>query len=150
MKIVRLTKASEEDAFLLSSIALKAKSFWNYPEEWIALWKDDLIITSDFINQHICFLLNIDDKTEGFCIIINHDTYFEIEHCWINPDCIGKGYGKRMLTEVLSKPEFKGYKFQVLSDPNALGFYQKFGFETIKQVAGKPEGRFLPLMEMTN
>lgn len=150
MELIKLTKASDEDAFLLSSIAIKAKSHWDYPKEWIELWREDLTLSVDFINQNQTYVLKNLGNVLGFCVIIDNTSYFEIEHCWVLPEHIGKGYGKRILDETLAKQEFKDKKFRVLSDPNAIGFYQKFGFETIKQIPGKPEGRFLPLMEMVN
>lgn len=150
MDITRLTKASEKDAFLLSSIAYEAKAFWDYPQAWLDLWKKDLTLQADYINQHLAFIIREEKTILGFCLITSEKEFYEIEHCWISPKHIGKGLGKRLLTEVLSLNEFKDQSFQVLSDPNAVGFYQKFGFKTIQQIESLPKGRLLPLMGMKN
>lgn len=150
MEIIRLTKASDEDAFVLSTIAYEAKAFWDYPQAWLDLWKKDLTLQADFINQHLTFLIRNEKEILGFCLIISEKNFFDIEHCWISPKHIGQGLGKTLLTRVLALKAFQNQKFQVLSDPNALGFYQKFGFKVIQQIESLPKGRLLPLMQMTN
>ncbi len=150
MEIKQLTKASSSDAFLFGKIAKAAKAHWGYPEEWLALWENDLTFTTDFLNASYVFTLSINGNIIGFCVILEEDEMFHIDHCWILPEQIGHGYGKQLLTFALSQPLFKKKVFHVLSDPNALGFYQKFGFETIKMIPGTPKGRELPLMQMTN
>ncbi|MBO3697776.1 GNAT family N-acetyltransferase [Roseivirga sp. E12] len=150
MDIKQLIKASDEDAFLFGQIAKAAKAHWGYPQEWLALWDKDLSFTTEFLNANHVFVIRINGQTIGFCMIIEEAGYFEIEHCWILPEQIGHGYGKHLLSFALAQPLFKDQTFQVLSDPNAMGFYQKFGFETIKMIPGTPKGRELPLMQMTN
>lgn len=150
MEISKLTEASLEDAFLLSSIAQKAKAHWGYPAEWLALWKDDLSFTQDFLNTHFVLVLKLDDQIKGFCIIMEGPDHFNIEHCWVLPEYLGKGYGLQLLKKALSEPDFVNQKIQVLSDPNAVGFYEKFDFKTIQMIPGRPIGRELPLMQMIN
>ena len=150
MEISRLKKASLADAFLLGSIAQKAKAHWGYPAAWLALWKDDLSFTKDFLNMHFVLVLKLADQIRGFCIIIEEPDYFNIEHCWILPEDLGKGYGFQLLKRALAEPDFTNQKIQVLSDPNAVGFYEKFGFKTIQMIPSKPIGRELPLMQMIN
>ncbi|OEK03723.1 hypothetical protein BFP97_02905 [Roseivirga sp. 4D4] len=146
----RLTKASDEDAFLFSSIAKAAKAHWGYPKEWLSLWDADLSFNTEFLNANHVFVISVKDQTIGFCVIIEEKQFFTIEHCWILPEQIGHGYGKQLLRYALSQPLFQNQTFNVLSDPNAVGFYQKFGFKTIKMIPGTPKGRELPLMQMTN
>lgn len=150
MEISRLKKASHEDAFLLGSIAQDAKAHWGYPEEWLELWKDDLSFTRDFLNEHFVLVLKVDGQIRGFCIIMAEAGHFNVEHCWVLPEYLGKGYGSQLLTKALSESIFARQKIQVLSDPNAVGFYEKFGFKTIQMIPGRPTGRVLPLMEMIN
>ncbi len=150
MKITRLTKASEEDAFLLSSIAKQAKAYWEYPAEWLELWGNDLTFSADFLNQHYTYVLMIRNQVIGFLVIIAESDHYEVDHCWVLPQYMGQGYGAKLLAHALSEDKFMDETFTVLSDPNAHGFYQKFGFETIEMVASQPEGRQLPLMRMIN
>lgn len=150
MQVKQLTKASEEDAFLFGRIAKAAKAHWGYPQEWLDLWDKDLSFSTTFLNANTVFTLALEGKTIGFCVIIKESDGFAVEHCWLLPEHIGKGFGAQLLSHALALPIFQNQVFQVLSDPNAVGFYQKFGFEVIKMIPGKPEGRELPLMQMVN
>lgn len=135
---------------MLGSIAQEAKAHWGYPAAWLALWKDDLSFTQDFLNTHFVLVLKVNHQIKGFCIIMAEAGHFNVEHCWVLPEYLGRGYGSRLLTKALSEPTFVHKKVQVLSDPNAVGFYEKFGFKTIQMIPGRPVGRELPLMEMIN
>jgi len=150
LEISRLTKASLEDAFLFGSIAKKAKAHWGYPAEWLALWEDDLSFTKDFLSMHFVLVLKLADQIRGFFIIIEEPDHFNIEHCWVLPEHLGKGHGSQLLRRALSEPYFANQKIQVLSDPNAVGFYEKFGFKTTQMIPSKPIGREPPLMQMIN
>lgn len=147
----RILRAVATDHQTLSDIAYKAKGYWGYPAGWLELWKDDLTISPGLITDNDTWKLMIGEEIIGFTIIIMHpDDTCEIEHCWISPDYIGKGYGGKLLTHALTQPQYTQKRFNVLADPNAVPFYQKFGFKTIKEIPGKPEGRLLPWMEMVN
>lgn len=147
----QILKALAADHQTLSSIAYEAKGYWDYPAEWLALWKDDLTISPKLITENDTWKLMLGEVIIGFTIIITHpDDSYEIEHCWIKPQYIGKGYGGKLLHHALAQPLYAKKRFNVLADPNAVPFYQKFGFKTIKEIPGKPEGRLLPWMEMVN
>lgn len=147
----QISIALPEDCTALSQIAFAAKSFWGYPEAWLKLWLPDLTVSPEFISRHHSWKITKEDQPIGFTIISSSsDGFFEIEHCWISPDYIGKGLGTKLLTQVLSQSRYQGKRFGVLADPNAVPFYQKIGFATIKEVPGKPKGRVLPWMEMIN
>ena len=122
-----ILEASPEDASLFTEIAMISKQHWGYPEEWMALWKDDLTITEAFLEQNRGWKLLIDGQTAGYAIVVLREGNFEIEHCFILPGFIGQGAGKKLLQHIFSIDQYKGAKFGVLSDPNAVAFYQKFG-----------------------
>lgn len=147
----QIVKAQAADSQTLSEIAFEAKSYWGYPTEWLELWRPDLTISPEFISENDTWKTIIDRQIIGFTIIVAAtESTFEIEHCWISPKHIGKGYGGKLLRHALSQPLYAQKHFNVLADPNAVPFYQKFGFKTIKEIPGKPEGRMLPWMEMIN
>jgi GNAT superfamily N-acetyltransferase len=147
----QISIALPEDSVVLSQIASAAKSYWGYPQAWLKLWLPDLTLSPEFIAQHDSWKITREDHPIGFIIISSSASGpFEIEHCWISPEYIGQGLGTRLLSQVLSQSRYQGKPFGVLADPNAVPFYQKFGFVTVKEVPGKPEGRTLPWMEMIN
>ena len=42
-----------EDAEELTKVLIASKKHWGYPDEWFDLWKDELSITPEDINQSI-------------------------------------------------------------------------------------------------
>ncbi len=150
MKDCAIQTASHEDVEELSKISWVSKGYWGYPEEWMNLWKDGLTITKEIVDRDNAYKLALNSKIIGFVIISEEEKTFEIEHCWLLPEYIGKGYGSFMLKEVLKSETYRNKKFKVEADPNAVRFYEKFGFKTVGQSPSLPVGRSLPLMEMTN
>lgn len=144
MKIVR---AKPNDAAQLSEISYKSKSYWGYPEEWLQKWKDDLIISSDYISNNEVYKAELDNSIIGFCAIEQKENYFEIIHLWLLPKFIGYGFGASLLNETIRKVVPPKSLIRVESDPNALGFYQRQGFRQISKVESYPPGRYLPMLE---
>ena len=144
-----IIEASPEDASLLSSIAMEAKQYWGYPDEWMELWKEDLKVTPAMIEEHGVWKIISENTITGFTIIIKEAENYTVEHCFISPDYIGKGYGKALLNYVFNLPQYVNQPFTVLSDPHAVSFYEKFGFKTSHHIPSKPEGRTLPFMKRT-
>ena len=150
--LATITKALLTDAVRLTEIAWQSKSHWNYPAEWMELWRKGLTITPEMIAQHDVFKLVLKDgEIVGCCVLITEMEVLWIEHLWILPTAIGNGFGKRLLQTALKQTMNATHKkIKVVSDINAEVFYQKMGFETVSQYESVPKGRFLPLMESTD
>lgn len=147
---IQLSKS--KDADILTQISHLAKSYWGYPPDWITHWKDSLTVTKAYINHpdHYLFhIQNAQNKIVGFCALCLETTYAEIEHMWILPEYMGKGLGRKLLMYTLenSLPEHFNKPIRVVSDPNALSFYEKIGFKFIGWEDSWPEGRKLPVLE---
>ena len=139
--------AEDKDIPILNEISIESKRYWNYPNEWIDKWRDDLTVTGNSIISNSVFKLLLGNRIIGFCSISNNPDHYEIEHLWIKPEYIGKGFGKYLLNESLRKSVKEKKRIIVISDPNSEKFYIKNGFKCIDKVESFPEGRFLPLME---
>ncbi len=138
-------RAQSTDAEELSEISLAAKSYWGYPDAWLAQWEDELTITPDYIEKNQVTALRDAHRIVGFCAIEEHSGYYEVAHLWIRPDFIRQGLGQQLLASALSFILPRS-EIRVVADPNAESFYQKQNFITYDQVASEPPGRFLPLM----
>ena len=89
------------------------------------------------------------NKILGFCVLSEADGVLEIEHLWIRPEHIGKGLGKLLLRKVLDEVITQSHvTLSVVADPNATGFYEKFGLKTVEYIPSQPEGRKLPVMQL--
>ena len=134
----------------LTNIAIVSKKHWNYSDELMNLWKDDLTITPDFIKENYVFhIQNNNDEIIGFYAFIVHEKQIILDSLFILPEEIGKGLGRILMNDFLEKiKKFKPENSIVEADPNAENFYKKFGFETIDYKSTKIKGRFLPIMKL--
>jgi GNAT superfamily N-acetyltransferase len=140
-----------EQANLLTQIAFAAKRHWDYPERWIQLWSPLLTITPEFIETHETYVVWIDEKPVGFCVLSLENKKASVEHLWVLPEYMGKGIGAELFTYMLSRCKELGARIlEIESDPNALGFYERMGAkkvgEALREVDGQP--RVLPVLEI--
>ena len=145
-----IVKATIEDAGLLTAIAFLSKKHWNYPDEWMELWREGLIISPKIIEENDSYKITSNNNTLGFIVISDQDKLAEILHSWIKPTSIGQGLGSLLISHVFKLEKFKGKVFEVTADPNAVPFYKKFGFLEFDKQPSTPTGRVLPIMRMTN
>ena len=147
---MKVEEAKTFDANELSELTIRSKSHWNYSKKQLEEWKDDLTITSDYINEKEVYKL-IDNKS-----LIGYYSYFKLneidikmENLFIEPKYIGQGYGKFLMSDFLQRIKEAGFKKVTLdADPNAEKFYSYIGFHIVGQLECSVKDRFLPIMEM--
>ncbi len=147
---IRIVRARPEQAERLTQIAHAAKSYWGYPTHWIELWHNQLTITKQSILQNEVYAAVDDDETLlGFYSLAGSGERMVLDDLWVQPHSLHAGVG-RMLFEhaVRLATENGARRIEIESDPNAEGFYQKMGAETVGEVTYELEGlpRSLPLM----
>lgn len=147
---IRVTRARPEQAERLSQIAYAAKSYWGYPSQWIEMWHNQLTITKQFILRNEVYAAVDDDETVlGFYALNDNGETMKLDHLWVQPRSLHAGVGRKLFEHAVALATERGAKEIVIeSDPNAEGFYQKMGAETVGEVTYELEGlpRSLPLM----
>ncbi|MBX2877692.1 MAG: GNAT family N-acetyltransferase [Saprospiraceae bacterium] len=149
-QIKLLVNPTKEDAVLLSQIAQSSKAFWGYPSEWLALWKPDLTFSISYLASHTVYILQTlpEQQTIGVCITVEEPPHLWIEHLWLLPDQIGKGFGKALLEHAITNTTLPVHQsVKVIADPNAAPFYAARGFQFIGHHPSTPGDRQLPIME---
>ncbi|MCG6970042.1 MAG: GNAT family N-acetyltransferase [Gammaproteobacteria bacterium] len=144
---ISIRHAHRTEASELSTIAKAAKKSWGYPDHWLELWSDSLNITPEFIEQHNVWVATADKSIVGFVAIrISNDTA-DVEHMWVTPPAMGQGVGKRLIYYCLDFCKTRHIKtLRIESDPNARGFYEKFGAKQTGEVPSTPAPRVLPVL----
>ena len=122
---MNLRRASIEDLKALNRLCVHSKSYWGYPAEWIARWKEELRLSEKDLTEQQVLLLEVEDQIAGFCAIHQQKERYEITHLWLLPTFMGKGLGKTLLNEVLGRFVTTTKPIWVLADPNAEEFYKK-------------------------
>lgn len=148
---MQIRPARIEDAATLTTIAHDAKRHWGYPEHWIKHWQDDLTISPDFVAANQVYVAESEGDLLGFYALIIRDDKAELDHLWVAPAHIGTGVGKELFIHAMQNAARRDIsEVEILSDPNAEGFYRKMGAhstgETVADIDG--ERRDLPRLSV--
>ena len=146
-----IEKARKKDARILTDLTIRSKSYWDYSAEQIMSWKDDLTITTAYIDKNEVYKLsNKHNIIIGYySYIFLNDAVIKLDNLFIDPPYIGHDYGTLLMNDFLKR--IKSLKFEKVTldaDPNAEKFYHKFGFKTVGKLKSTVENRFLPIMEI--
>jgi GNAT superfamily N-acetyltransferase len=148
MEIIR---AQAEDAQTLTSIALAAKRYWGYPENWMVHWQQLLTISAEYIQHHKAFKALKNDQIIGFYILTSTPEQLDLQHMWVHPDEIGHGVGRALMEHAIRQAAHSELEImEIEADPNAEGFYLKMGARHVGARIYKLEGqqRTLPLLQL--
>ena len=154
---IQISKAQNNDAEVLTDISFAAKKHWNYPDSYYDLWRDELTITKEYIQQNIVFKALYMDVVIGFYSITENeedfysgDTFvkkgFWLEHLFVKPEYHKLGIGTVMMNHAkqvsrdLVIPELF-----IFVDPYAKGFYDKVGAAYLYDSKSSIPGRMIPV-----
>ncbi|GAA4790135.1 hypothetical protein GCM10023231_17550 [Olivibacter ginsenosidimutans] len=147
---MKFEKSNIEDSLILSEIAFKGKSYWNYGIDQLNLWKDDLTISKNYIENNDVYKLIIKHKIVGFFSLIKSENdAVKLDYLFMFPEYIGQGNGKYLLNKAIEiAKEMNAKKIILDADPNAEKFYEHFGFKKYNELESSIKNRFLPQMEL--
>ena len=135
----------------LTSIALAAKRYWEYSEQWIESWRGVLTITPDYVGRNeVCAAL-MEGEPVAFYSLIGEGDRLELDHLWVLPENIGSGIGRSLFDHAIKRAAVLGAKvLEIESDPNAEGFYRRMGAKRTGENTFDIEGqrRSLPLLDV--
>ena len=158
MVTIRSAKSSESN--ILTGISFASKRYWNYPEEYFDVWKNELTILSDYILKNDVSVFENSGTIIGYYSIIelkdtidisglNCDMGFWLEHMFIEPPHIGQGIGSMLFKHLQKRCITKGIgELKILADPNARGFYEKMGCVYIGEYPSTIKNRTTPLLHL--
>lgn len=147
---IAIERALPAHADTLTRLAHAAKRHWRYPEPLIALWKDALTLTPEFITRHPVYGARSGGDTVGFYALTGDGATRVLEHFWVAPAYMGRGAGRRMFAHAAERLRTDGATaLRIESDPNAEAFYLKMGARRVGEVPSTPAGRTLPLLVLT-
>jgi len=154
---IHISKGQSIDAAVLTDISFAAKKHWNYPDSYYDLWRDELTITKDYIQQNIVFKALYVDVVIGFYSITENkddfysgDTFvkqgFWLEHLFIKPEYHKLGIGVSMINHAKQVSRDLGIRnLFIFVDPYAKGFYDRVGAEYLYDSKSSIPGRIIPV-----
>jgi ribosomal protein S18 acetylase RimI-like enzyme len=148
---MRIRPARPTECDRLTAIAHAAKRHWGYPEEWIDLWKADLTYTPALLADLDVLVAELDEAEPiaGLVAVLCRGDEAAIEGLWVDPDRLGRGIGRSLLAAAVSAARAAGVRrVTIVSDPNAVGFYERSGARVVGWKESSPPGRMLPRLDL--
>ena len=141
--------ARPDEAGLLSDLALRSKSHWGYPADFLEACRAQLTLSVDYIAASPVFVLEEGGRIVGFYGLRKHECDVEMLYLFVEPSAINRGYGKRLWEHAVETATKLGFrKILIESDPYAEAFYRAMGARRIGEAPSSVQaGRTLPLME---
>ena len=147
---MRIRAALAEEAAALTKIAHDAKQHWGYPEHWLKHWQDDLTISPDFVAANQVYVAEREGDLLGFYALVIQKEKAELDHMWVAPAHIGSGVGKQLFIHAMQTAVGRNIsEVEILSDPNAEGFYRKMGAHQIGETTSEIDGHSRALPRLT-
>ncbi len=141
--------AKAKHADLLRDTLIAAKGYWGYSNEQLEIWRSNLSFDAGYIARNTVKLVLNDKEVIGFFALVKGSSD-ELDHLWLLPSFIGKGYGNLVFEQILAECKALGItSFYLTSDPDAEGFYLKKGAVKVGEVYSDPQKRMLPKLKYT-
>ena len=141
---IRLAETS--DAERLTNLAVSSESYWRYDDNFMNKFREVYRVTEELIKNNATFMLFQGDSLIGFYLIISKEEINLLEYFYIDPQLIGKGFGKIMWEHMIDFCKFNEIKeIDFVTSPQAKMFYQKLGAKQVGEVESVlREGRIIP------
>ncbi|HEX6290518.1 MAG TPA: GNAT family N-acetyltransferase [Herpetosiphonaceae bacterium] len=140
--------ALPEEARLISELALRSKGYWGYDQAFMDACLPLLTFSAAYITAHPVFVLEVAGAVVGFYSLLGSESEVELDNLFVDPDAIGRGYGKRLFRHAVATAARLGFRRMVIeSDPHAEAFYRAMGAVRCgERLSPISAARRLPLM----
>jgi ribosomal protein S18 acetylase RimI-like enzyme len=146
-KNIEIRLARKEEADMLSELAIRSKSYWNYDQDYLNLCRSVLTVTKEEIKQWPFIVAVANNHICGFAAICETKGEQRLNHLWVDPATFKRGIGKILFMECIRQAKLLDWSQIIIeSDPYAEDFYRKMGAEKIGERESLiKKGIFLPL-----
>jgi GNAT superfamily N-acetyltransferase len=155
-----IKEAAKTDASILTNIAFAAKRHWNYPEQYFEIWKNELTITSSYIEKNIVFNASYNHSIVGFYSIVEVESDmmagevlvrkgFWLEHIFVLPEFHKSGIGRILVDHAkMSAKKQRADTLWIFADPFARGFYDKMDAKYEYDTKSSIKDRMIPVYSL--
>ncbi|MDC2956525.1 MULTISPECIES: GNAT family N-acetyltransferase [Streptomyces] len=142
---ISIRPAREEEATLLSDLALRSKAHWGYDPEFLASCREELTLAGPELAARRTAVAERHGGIVGFTTFEGEPPQGVLGMMFVDPDAIGQGIGRLLFTHVLETAQALGFtRFTIDADPNAEPFYEAMGGVPVGRVpSGSIPGRTL-------
>ena len=148
-KSPKIRPAKSEEASDLSALAVRSKAYWGYDDDFMAACLSELTVSPEAVRRNPTYVIEADNRVMGFYMLSPiEDGNVELDYLFVEPDVIGRGYGKKLMEHAKAVGKARGSSLMIIqSDPNAEQFYRRVGGELIgHRPSTSIPGRLLPVL----
>lgn len=149
--MIAIRKMTPDDLEAVTLLGLRSKASWGYRPSEMAVFSEELTLGIEDWERWSDALVAISEgQVSGYATLtVGEDAALELEHLFVDPDRFGQGIGRRLLEAALGSARERGFsEVRILSDPNACGFYLRFGAVLVREIDSSVPGRKIPLLSM--
>ena len=138
---MEVVKARNENVDSINQIIRESKSYWKYSEAYLNAAMPLILVNEAYLKDNRSFEIYEKNQIVGFFSITDNREEKYLDNLWIDPNFIGKGFGRIAIHYVEKIMREEGWEsIYVLPDPPAERFYFKMGFlDTGKRVESRVE-----------
>ena len=153
---ILIRSALKSDHKTLTAISFSSKEYWQYPSEYFDIWINELTITEEYISKYFVYVVESGSSPIAYYSIVFLEKPIEfsdvevsngywLEHMFVLPQFIGNSVGSRMISHIKDLCEKQLItELKVLADPNSKVFYEKMGFEYLRDIPSTIPNRTTP------
>ncbi len=148
---LRIRNAQRDDAGELTKLIMRSKASWNYSPELLALFASELTLTPQRIDDaHVLVAENDVGRHLAVAVSALKDDWVQLDMLFVDPAVQGGGLGRWLHDQVVEFARLhQRSQIQLASDPNAVGFYRRLGYQSCgEEKSALVDGRVLPLMRL--
>ena len=125
----KIRQALPSEVEHLSGLAFRSKSYWGYSDQFMKACLEELTIDECYIENNPTFVIEAARNAVGFYSLERISAAeVELSLLFVEPDFIGKGYGRKLMMHAQEEARHLGYsKMVIQGDPNAERFYRSAG-----------------------
>jgi len=146
----RIRRAWPHEAGAISGLARRSKASWGYSGDEMRVFEAELVLSPETVVARRAHVLEASGRVAGFYTLAwREERVMELEHLFVEPAFMGQGFGARLLEHALaSARRAGGSRVVVQSDPNAAGFYLRYGAVVVRRIPSSLPDRDLPLLQL--
>jgi len=123
-----LRPARPDEAGILTGLCLRSKAMWGYDAAFMAACREALTLTPDRLCASRVRVAVMDGQVVGVAEIGIDGETCELAKLFIEPRAAGTGVGRALFDWAVRTARDAGAKvIDIVSDPNAAGFYRRMG-----------------------
>jgi GNAT superfamily N-acetyltransferase len=121
-------RAEPDEAARLTEIAVLSKGHWHYDQDFMVRFASVIAIDPQYVRENEVWVLERVRKTLGFYALLPKGDTWELDHLWLLPGDIGKGFGRMLFEHAVGRAIQSGARhLEWEAEPHAVGFYRRMG-----------------------